>query len=455
MPESNLQRLKDAHPDVMEGVRFEMGPLKTWESAQKKLPDYDGDHRQIKDLTRGRFVTQTPEQIQLIKQELSNLNLAGMNNKYEVPSETGYRDLNTKVVLPNGHIGEIQVQQEDMLRVNKQTHTLMKEANRIKELAQSENRPFTPEEVSRRNVLKTQAIELHNAAAYDGKINSLLDPDVKTKFIYTGPVDNKGRALNVILDKLGDVGKSNKNIVLDVGIAAAVGAASLAAGASPAEAAYNSGQTLNPIPETTDALLHGESGVEVVEAAVQDASAWAGCVAGGYAVGKLGFMGGSAVNPGLGTAIGTGVGAIVGCAGCAWVASEISDRIFRFFAGDETQDVTLDEIREILPEKSTPDMPPEFQALVEVQSSDALMQDALDNLREDGSCTEYMVPELWIQNQLYTQQQLELEQALGIDPAALGRALDEPKLQADLAQEQADTYNRAFMQQPATPFRSP
>ncbi|USO06395.1 MAG: hypothetical protein H6859_04205 [Rhodospirillales bacterium] len=55
----------------------------------------------------------------------------------------------------------------------------------------------------------------------------------------------------------------------------------------------------------------------MAETAVQDASAWAGCVAGGYAVGKLGFMGGSAVNPGLGTAIGTGVGAIVGCAGDA------------------------------------------------------------------------------------------------------------------------------------------
>ncbi|MCB1581363.1 MAG: hypothetical protein KDJ32_10840, partial [Alphaproteobacteria bacterium] len=49
-----------------------------------------------------------------------------------------------------------------------------------------------------------------------------------------------------LLGALGDVGKSNKNIVLDAGIAVAAGGMALMAGATPAEAAYAAGETSIP-----------------------------------------------------------------------------------------------------------------------------------------------------------------------------------------------------------------
>ncbi|WP_218141717.1 hypothetical protein [Nitrosomonas sp. Nm51] len=53
--------------------------------------DYHGDQRQIKDLVRGRFVVDTPEQITAIKQAiLEELDVDFMKDKYAVPSDTGY-----------------------------------------------------------------------------------------------------------------------------------------------------------------------------------------------------------------------------------------------------------------------------------------------------------------------------------------------------------------------------
>ena len=142
--QSILDRLKTQNPEMFEGVVFEVGPLKAPERALEKInSDYGGDPRQIKDLVRGRFVVDTPEQIVAIKQAiLEELDVDSMKDKYLVPTETGYRDLNTKVALENGHIAEIQVQQRDMMRVNKPTHDFMEEIQEIERRAETESRLF-------------------------------------------------------------------------------------------------------------------------------------------------------------------------------------------------------------------------------------------------------------------------------------------------------------------------
>ena len=179
--QSILDRLKTQNPEMFEGVVFEVGPLKAPERALEKInSDYGGDPRQIKDLVRGRFVVDTPEQIVAIKQAiLEELDVDSMKDKYLVPTETGYRDLNTKVALENGHIAEIQVQQRDMMRVNKPTHDFMEEIQEIERRAETESRLFTQEENVRLDSLRNQAKELHAAAAYDGDLNSLVKPELR------------------------------------------------------------------------------------------------------------------------------------------------------------------------------------------------------------------------------------------------------------------------------------
>ncbi|SFF21144.1 hypothetical protein [Nitrosomonas sp. Nm166] len=94
--QSILDRLKAQNPEMFEGVIFEMGPIKTRDRALDKINrDYGGDLRQIKDLVRGRFVVDTPEQIAVIKQAIiDDLDIDSMKDKYAEPSSTtGYRDL--------------------------------------------------------------------------------------------------------------------------------------------------------------------------------------------------------------------------------------------------------------------------------------------------------------------------------------------------------------------------
>lgn len=404
-----LERLRVKDPELFKNVRFEMGPLKTQEDAINKINTDYSNHRQIKDLVRGRFIVDDPKQIEAIQTALhQEMNVSSFKNKYQTPDiRSGYRDINTKVVLENGHIAEIQVQHADMLKVNKPTHNLREQAEKIREQAAKEKRPLTEAEVAETKALETEARNINNAAAHDAKLNGLLDPSVAGKFTYKGPLDLNRSALGTMEDLLRRAGKANKNIIFDVGIGAAVGGATLLNGGDAKAAAFEAAQTLNPVPETTTAIVENKSMGEIAEAGVKDASMLAGCAGGAVAGAKLAGATGLALGtmaPGVGNAIGgTGgliAGGIVGCAAGAWAASDITDRLINFFRGqDETP--PLQEIRNILPDKPDMALPPEFEALREVRSSDSLLTCRLEEMKGYGGF-ETMLHELEQQKNLMT-----------------------------------------------------
>lgn len=302
-----LDRLKARNLELFENVIFEVGPLKHPDRALAKINvDYEGDPRQIKDLVRGRFVVDTPEQIMAIKQAiLEELDVDSIKDKFAHPTGTsGYRDINAKIELENGHIGEIQIQQRDMLRVNKLTHDLMEEAQDLERKTEIEKRPNTPDEKARIKNLEHQMRELHAAAAHDGNLNSLVKPELREQFSYKGELDAKGSALGKLAETFGKFGK-NGGVIAGVALGALSGVFTLAAGGSKAEAAQAVYKSAVPYGETQFDLAHGDFAAAERSATIETVSN-TGAAGGALAGAAIGTV----ILPGIGTAIGAIVGGV-------------------------------------------------------------------------------------------------------------------------------------------------
>lgn len=356
-----LDRLKAENPKLFEGVIFQIAKIKDRnDSLQKIDTDYEGDPRRLKDMVRGRFVVETSEQILAIKQALTDhLKIDGMNDKYKKPSSsTGYRDINTKIALENGHIAEIQVQQRDMLLVSTPTHLLRAETEKIEEQARIENRALTEAEKIQIDALEKEATSLHNAAAHDAGINDLLDEEHREKFTYTGEFDSKGSALGKIAETLGGLGK-NGGFIAGAVLGTLSGAFTLAAGGSTAEAA-------EAVYES--AMLYGETQIDVVrgdtEAAKRSATIETASNSGAVGGMLLGASLGTMIAPGPGTAVGAVVGGVVG-----GIASGEATELIYDHAEDiaDWWDGSDDELLERLPTQIAENAPPELQHLVEIK----------------------------------------------------------------------------------------
>jgi hypothetical protein len=410
--QSILDRLKTQNPEMFEGVIFEMGPIKTRDRALDKIKrDYDGDFRQIKDLVRGRFVVDTPEQIAIIKQAIiDELDIDSMKDKYAEPSSTtGYRDLNTKIALENDHIAEIQIQQRDMLRVNKVTHDIMEEMQAIDSQAKAENRILTTEESERKERLRKQALALHNAAAHDGKLDILVKPELREQFAYKGVLDAKGSALGKLAQTFGKLGK-NGGVIAGVALGTLSGAFTLAAGGSKAEAAQAVYGAAVPYGETQIDLAHGDLNAAEKSATIETASN-IGSLGGAAAGAAIGTM----ILPGVGTAIGAGIGALGGGVGTGYLTEKIHDNYAQIKSGavrlaDEAAESLTNTVQKTkqflagwfarkpaldaqaafnaLPNSVTPDMPPEVAALVEVKSSRKLFEKSFAEVESHGGLSE-------------------------------------------------------------------
>lgn len=114
-----LQHLQEKHPEQFTGVEFQHAPLKDLERIQDKVTgDYDGNHTRVADMVRGRLLVETPEQIQIVRNEIAalqeSLGIVKVKDFYAEPLETHFRTLNTQVQLPNGHVAEFRIDQLDV-----------------------------------------------------------------------------------------------------------------------------------------------------------------------------------------------------------------------------------------------------------------------------------------------------------------------------------------------------
>lgn len=233
-----------------------------------------------------------------------------------------------------------------------------------------------------------------------------------------------------------------------------VGTVALASGASPAEAgeaavdsvAKNTADAVEEdsnivvgvakdaaafvAPKTVDAVNNDASGLEIAGALVEDALVGGACAAGGLVGGAAAGTATTATVVGVplapAAAVAGGVGGCVVASGAmegaidsvkstvdtvvkyapvvvdaagevidaaVGKAEEAIDNVIDYFSDDENENPPLDDVKAVLPAEVTEGMQPEIQAMVEVQASDALLTDVVQDLKEQGS-SEFVVSQL-------------------------------------------------------------
>ena len=404
-----LQYLQDKYPGQFEGVYFEQGTLKELERIQNKIKgDYDGDYTKVVDIVRGRLLVETPEQIQIIRQEMAtlqqNLNIEKIKDFYAEPLLTHFRTLNSQVRLPNGHVGEFRVDQIDMATAGDQTHALYEEMQAIERLVKLENRSFTEVESEQwERLLDEQRVEFDRASSKANLDSLLTEKGAASLEIH------RNTRMAALADTFGKLGK-NGGVIAGVALGTLSGAFTLAAGGSKAEAAQAVYESAVPYGETQFALAHGDFAAAERSATIETVSN-TGAAGGALAGAAIGTV----ILPGIGTAIGAIVGGVGVGVGAGYVTEKIYDNyavikgsavhvaqetaenlnravqnskalLVSWFDKSPALDVQV--ALKALPDFATPDMPPEVAALVEVKASPELFEKRFAEIKEHGGLPE-------------------------------------------------------------------
>jgi hypothetical protein len=321
-----LQNLQDRYGESMNSVRFEMGPLKSAERAMSKIDgDYAGDYSRIGDLVRGRLVVDDVEQVVNIQdffsQDRDAMGVESLKDKFAAPTPAHYRDINTKMRLPNGHVAEFRVEHQDMISTAEGNHKLYEEMQGIER--GSNGRMMTDAEAMRHEELSIAMAESFDATAEKHGLNKVLNEDGLRE------MDNFKIRKENFLTKFGDsAGKLGRNsgVIGGVVLGAVSGVSTFLGGGSVAEAAEDAYATAVPYGETQIDLAQGDLAAASKSATVETASNFGG-LAGAAAGTAIGGTIGSAV-PIIGTVIGAGIGGVIGGVGGGLISAEATDRIY-------------------------------------------------------------------------------------------------------------------------------
>ena len=119
-------------------------------SEEKVMGDYGGDWSKLLDIVRAAIAV---DKISDIGGVLDVLRESGMKlarrpkDRFQKPDSCGFRDIHLNIVLPNGHIGEIQVHLKSMLKAREEVHKYYEELREIDAKKEIEGRvDYTSEE---------------------------------------------------------------------------------------------------------------------------------------------------------------------------------------------------------------------------------------------------------------------------------------------------------------------
>lgn len=205
--ENTLAALKRKHRSTFSTVSFEMGDLKSEERSQDKIGgDYSGDLTQITDITRGRYVVHTPAQIKALSEYFAenaeSLGVEKRKNRFEVPSDTHFRDINMSVRMKNGHVVELRIEHAEMVRAAKHTHKPYAEVQMLERRAEIEKRDLTHAEARRRSELMDMIRDIHDIPAAHLDLNALLSEKGKEKLEQHALERNVRESLNNTLTRI-------------------------------------------------------------------------------------------------------------------------------------------------------------------------------------------------------------------------------------------------------------
>lgn len=409
--ENFLQYLQDKYPGQFDGVPFEQAPLKEIERIQDKVQaDYNGDHTKVADILRGRFLVETPEQIEIVRREMAafqqDMHIEKYKDFYAEPLLTHFRTLNTQVRLPGGHVAEFRVDQIDLAIAGDQTHDLYGEMQKIERTAKLENRPLTEAEMEQwERLLEEQRIEF-DRASNKANLDSLLNEKGAATL-----QSHRNDRLAAMSETFGKLGK-NGGVIAGIALGTLSSAFALASGSSKAEAAEIFYETAVPYGETELDLARGDLEAAARSATIETASN-GGSLAGAAAGATIGTL----IMPGVGTAIGAGIGLLSGGIGAGYITEKLYDNYAQLKSGavnlaQETAESLTSAVEDTrrylaswfdddpvldvqvafasLPNHVTSDMPPEVAALVEVKASQTLFEQRFAEIEDHGSLPEVL-----------------------------------------------------------------
>ena len=168
----DLNKITQKVADEFGGEALIPKTLKTRDRAMEKIAaDYAGDAARITDLARSSVIFKTEEQVlQALKMLQDNMNVIRIKNRFQSPVN-GYRDVLLNVLMPNGHIAEVQLHLRSILETKyKYGDEIYREIRTIEADAEQERRDITSNEAKRIEQLRSQAKELYDRAFEQSKM---------------------------------------------------------------------------------------------------------------------------------------------------------------------------------------------------------------------------------------------------------------------------------------------
>jgi hypothetical protein len=158
------------------GPVIQIGPLKRQARVLQKLEESGEGPDSVLDLVRATVAVDTLEEIPLVMENLRRLGVVIVRdpkNRFNNPTESGYRDLMFNVRYPNGHIGEIQVNLKTMLEAKSIGHKYYEVVRTIEARKKFEgNRTLTAQEQRLVDEANALQLKLYNEAWRQAAMNS-------------------------------------------------------------------------------------------------------------------------------------------------------------------------------------------------------------------------------------------------------------------------------------------
>lgn len=158
---------EEVDPASIDGPVIMIGPLKKMVRIREKADaDYGGDLSKVGDIVRATVAVDSMDDIDDVMSKLreSGLKLARKpTDRFQNPTEVGYRDIMMNVVYPNGHIGELQLHLKSIAQAKAKMHKHYEVTRTITDAAKKEGRTtLTDEEqatIERENAIQREAYE--------------------------------------------------------------------------------------------------------------------------------------------------------------------------------------------------------------------------------------------------------------------------------------------------------
>jgi len=98
-----------------------------------------------------------------------------LNDRFAEPNNTGFRDINMKIRLPNGHVIELRVEHRAMMNIANLTHDLYKEIQELNRMTSTEGRRLTEKEEFWRRRSLDEIRDIHSHPARQSNLDQFLN----------------------------------------------------------------------------------------------------------------------------------------------------------------------------------------------------------------------------------------------------------------------------------------